>query len=332
MKDKVFAGLVLVCGTILLQTHSIKFWSSIVGFQTGVLWSLLLEVAALWLWTFREKSKRPLGLLTTLVLLCGPLYDVGYPVLKNKNSQSEVQLGLELQISEKQELLNLKKQSLQVFLENSKGRTGWQTKIDEADHEIGQIAKELKQLRGQLLTHNSTQDLDFQSHLVIMLQILSILIFQSANVIAIQRLFNSSRSANVTQHSHELVKTSYQKPSDLFTQSYDSRAISSNSKAETSSFQDKLSNSSVTNDKAMTALNNGHQEINLSELKSKLKQRLETHRLSTTEFSNSTGIARQYLSYLLNYDPQTGEGRCPPASALHRIAAYLNQHSHGARS
>ncbi|MEY8263434.1 MAG: hypothetical protein RPR98_04445, partial [Bermanella sp.] len=45
------AAILLIAAATLMQIHSIEFWQTQAGDYSGVLWSLLLEGAALWLWS-----------------------------------------------------------------------------------------------------------------------------------------------------------------------------------------------------------------------------------------------------------------------------------------
>ncbi|MGH8490727.1 MAG: hypothetical protein ACREXS_18155, partial [Gammaproteobacteria bacterium] len=72
---------VVLIGAIgLLQAHGIAFWSGKLG-PYGIAWSVLLEATALWLWSRPAIGSRALACLASVLLLLGPLYQVGTPIL-----------------------------------------------------------------------------------------------------------------------------------------------------------------------------------------------------------------------------------------------------------
>ena len=72
---------VVLIGAIgLIQAHGIAFWSGKLG-PYGIAWSVLLEATALWLWSRPAIGSRALACLASVLLLLGPLYQVGTPIL-----------------------------------------------------------------------------------------------------------------------------------------------------------------------------------------------------------------------------------------------------------
>ena len=65
----------------LLQYHSIQFWQLFTEPGIGIVWSLVLEGTALWLWYQRHIGTRFLGLCASLLLLAGPLHQVSAPLV-----------------------------------------------------------------------------------------------------------------------------------------------------------------------------------------------------------------------------------------------------------
>lgn len=72
------AGLLAII-IVLLQWHGISFWYVAVG-ASGVLFSITVEAAALYLWVNRIAWL--VAVLCSFVVIIGPLYDVAYPVIQ----------------------------------------------------------------------------------------------------------------------------------------------------------------------------------------------------------------------------------------------------------
>lgn len=331
-KDKFLASVILLFGTTLLQIHSIKFWTSIVGNETGILWSLLLEIVALWLWTLTSLKHRILGGLTTVVLLAGPLYDVGYPILKQHTAQTLTFQAAAAEIEQKQELLDLKKESLRIFLENSRDRTGWHTKIAQVESDIEILVVDINGLKKRLSQKLNNGDLDFQKYLVIMLQIISVVIFQFVNVVAINRLFakreretNSlvAGSQSNTKYCHSTTDSEVEATSKPVLIENPSLADATPLNEDSiDCHMDKMT-LMTTKDQKMTVSDLENCHLDMNDIKSALKKKMTTQKLTALELSKQSGIARQYISYLLNFDKSAKSTRVPPKAALTKLVSYL---------
>lgn len=63
------AALLMAGGITLLQLHAAQYWTTHAG-QTGLLWSLMIEGAALWLWAAHSLGKNALALVASLPAWC----------------------------------------------------------------------------------------------------------------------------------------------------------------------------------------------------------------------------------------------------------------------
>ena len=81
---------VIPLGIVLLQAHGVPFWRAIVGFNTGmawvdwapaILWSGTLEWINVWQWGF--KRGYTIGAITALLLVTGPMVEVGMPLYRS---------------------------------------------------------------------------------------------------------------------------------------------------------------------------------------------------------------------------------------------------------
>ncbi len=74
--------LLIAGGTFIIQYHSMEFWSVNVNQSIGWVWSVVIEAGSLWLWYRPGIASRALGLAASLLLLAGPLYQIGGVAVK----------------------------------------------------------------------------------------------------------------------------------------------------------------------------------------------------------------------------------------------------------
>lgn len=177
------AGL-LVAAMLLMQIHSIEFWTTYAG-ATGILWSLLLEGAALWLWSARSIGKNGLALVASLLVLAGPLYQVSLPVIDSyRASESGVISNTQTANVLRDEITSLQA-ALATYNDNSKTRVGWAARIDETQARLTTVQTELKQL---LIAQAAPPAMAWQHTAVISMQAIALVIFQLVIVLAIRSL------------------------------------------------------------------------------------------------------------------------------------------------
>jgi hypothetical protein len=180
---------ILAMGLFILQTHSIGFWTKAVGRSTGCAWSILLELISLWLWSLKSASSRILGGLTTLVLLTGPLYEVSSPIIQDFQVASQSVGASDKKIDLLEESVRLHKDALKVFLANSQSRPGWSQLISGAEASLHTALGDLKRAQEERAARiTSAPRLSGQALLILALQILSIVVFQSINVFAVTQI------------------------------------------------------------------------------------------------------------------------------------------------
>ncbi|MEW6648182.1 MAG: hypothetical protein AB1450_13365 [Pseudomonadota bacterium] len=181
MNFRTFSAGILLIGCIgLLQVHSIAFWSASVDPVTGLFWSLVLEGAALWLWSARRLHLRLLGALVTVLLLAGPLYQVSAPLFAEQAgvaaaAQRRTELQAEIASAET---------ALSAFLTNSQQRVGWAGRIDAAQGRLDAARAEL----AGLTRAGAEVRMDWQRQAVIGLQALAIAVLQLVGVLCIGEL------------------------------------------------------------------------------------------------------------------------------------------------
>lgn len=176
---------ILICGGIvLMQAHAIDFWVEHTG-KLGVLWSIMLECAALWLWSQRGIVKNMAAATTTLLVLAGPMYTVSAPALEQYQTSTTapaINIARKAQLIEQRDQLS---QALATFAENSKTRVGWAGRIDATSAQLERVNQQLADLYS---TQTQTQPMAWQALAVIAMQACALVIFQLVIVLSIKAL------------------------------------------------------------------------------------------------------------------------------------------------
>jgi hypothetical protein len=176
-------GLLLAGCIGLLQYHSIQFWVERTGSPVGLAWSLLLEGAALWLWSDRRPLRHGLGALATLLLLAGPLYQVSAPLLDDSGrADRQAAAAAERQRDLAGELKTLDA-ALAAYLANSASRQGWVARIDHTQARLEQLRAEQAQITAERAGAPAPRP--WQQVAVIGMEALAIALFQLVAVLAI---------------------------------------------------------------------------------------------------------------------------------------------------
>ncbi|MGH8471156.1 MAG: hypothetical protein ACREVJ_01535 [Gammaproteobacteria bacterium] len=184
------SGVVLAGSIGLLQAHGIAFWSETLG-PYGIAWSLLLEATALWLWTKPGSGSRVLACVASGLLLLGPLYQVGTPVLEGLAlaQHSDQARAKEIPLVEA-EIRQLTGQ-LAAFTENSGKRSGWLPAIEGTQARLIAARGKLAALYRE--APRSSGRIEAQERVVIAMECIGLLLFQVTAVLAITALAKSAR-------------------------------------------------------------------------------------------------------------------------------------------
>jgi len=191
-----FPLLILPLAIALLQRHSVPFWQAQVGFWPGLGWSALLELISLWLW-FRPGRGwwRPLAWATTALLLAGPLYQVSDPLVRQivalhgANGVAPAPLlALQAQVAEAERSLD-RYQRLSLA-----GRFGWQGHIDRAQANLADRRAALQTLLAARADAEAAARLNWRRAGKIGGQLLSLLVFQAAILLAIRAIAEAVRT------------------------------------------------------------------------------------------------------------------------------------------
>ena len=140
--------LILPLSIVLLQSHGIPFWQSQVGRWPGIGWSILLELISLWLWFQPARKHRLLALATTLLLLAGPLHQIGFPLIKEFAMNQETPARMEANIKAIQGEITEAERSLDRYQQLAlAGRYGWLGAMEQAEAALAAKRGELVALR-----------------------------------------------------------------------------------------------------------------------------------------------------------------------------------------
>jgi hypothetical protein len=183
---------VVLAGAIgLLQVHGIAFWSSKLG-SYGTAWSLLLEAIALWLWSRTAFGNRLLAVFASVLLLLGPLYQVGTPILEGLASAEHSDRARAREIlMVKAEIRDIERQ-LATFTANSGKRPGWLPAIEANQAQIEDARRRLTALRRE--APRNTARIEAQEILVIVMECTGLVLFQISAVLAITALVREGRA------------------------------------------------------------------------------------------------------------------------------------------
>jgi nitrogen fixation-related uncharacterized protein len=191
-----FVPVAILIGCIgLLQWHSIQFWRQQVDPHTGWAWSLLLEAAALWLWYRPGGMTRILGAIASLLLLAGPIYHVGQPVVKAWQSaehadDARLQTRQLLQTS-----ITALEQRLKSYLATAQKRSGWLPAIARTEAELATARTQLARLYAE--DPQATAGQQSTRYFIVAMQLLALVLYQTVGVLAVLSLANRRRRVNV---------------------------------------------------------------------------------------------------------------------------------------
>ncbi len=181
------SGVVLAGSIGLLQAHGIQFWSGKLG-PYGIAWSLLLEATALWLWTKPGRGSRVLACLASGLLLLGPLYQVGTPILEGLALAQHSDVARSKEIP----LVEAEIGQLAAFTANSGKRSGWLPAIEATQARLSAARGKLAVLYRE--APRSSGRFKAQESVVIAMECIGLLLFQVTAVLAITTLAERARA------------------------------------------------------------------------------------------------------------------------------------------
>jgi hypothetical protein len=197
-----FPILILPLAITLLQWHAVPFWQAQVGWWPGLGWSALLELISLWLW-FRPGRRwlRPMAWATTALLLVGPLYQVSDPLVREITTLRHANGASSAQIAAVRTEVDEAARSLDRYQKLSlAGRFGWQGHIDQAQEVLEAKRDALQNLLADRADAETAARLNWRRVGKMGGQLLSLVIFQAAILLAIRTLADAvHRPANAVR-------------------------------------------------------------------------------------------------------------------------------------
>ena len=185
--NRILSILMVVCSTVLMQWHSIEFWTETAGIS-GWAWSIGLEAAMLWFWY--ERRLWLFKYLAAIILIAGPWYQITMPIVKNLNNVTVMQS----EIKTVTETVTQLSDSLHRYELNSAGRTGWASRIDKTQNKLEAVRARLSLLRSA----GKKEVIPWRGYLVAGMQALALLIVLTAQLAAVSRL-RSGNDSTVTK-------------------------------------------------------------------------------------------------------------------------------------
>lgn len=167
----------LIAIIILLQWHGISFWYSAVG-VSGILFSVVVEAAALYLWVNRIAWL--VAILCSFVVIVGPLYDVGYPVIQKINtSENNKKLASSYEIESKINAVFAKKDTTKNL-----------TRLRNAEKAREDLHQSLEKYRKHISTSHV---INWALYLQVIIQALGLILVQWVQIIVMRRLLPAAQ-------------------------------------------------------------------------------------------------------------------------------------------
>jgi hypothetical protein len=181
MNNRLLALFVWIAAEAVLQIHGIQFWQQHGGWN-GWLWSVVLCVATVWFWLHHNKSIRyTFGIVASALLLAGPLWQVGAPLVDATLQRYEQQRYTTLQLVTLRNVAVQQSATLQTFLRNSEARTGWAPMIVRVQENLAATRRQIT----EVATAPPVARAGFLSIAVIVIQLTALIVLQVAAVAAL---------------------------------------------------------------------------------------------------------------------------------------------------
>lgn len=183
--------LVLILSISLIQWHSIQFWISTTG-EVGILWSMAIEAAGLWLWWQRHML---LAGVTSFILITGPILGLTLP-LQQAITQSQANIQhYNKQVSAVEQTIIQLKSSLNSYQLTSQTRTGWAARIDKTQSNLNVANQRFE----QLLQITPTPLDKSKVIMVISIEVAALLVLLMTQILAIGKLRNASKPSQIIE-------------------------------------------------------------------------------------------------------------------------------------
>ena len=180
-----FPSLMVICSTVLMQIHSIEFWTKTAG-PSGWAWSIGLEVAMLFFWYENKRRLQVFKYLAAFLLIAGSWYQITAPTFKDLSSSADIQADIETA----QDTVTQYATSLKRYEDNSVKFREWGGRIDRATANLKEARAHLSTLRAK----GAKEVAPWRSRAVAGMQAAALFIVLTAQLVAVTVL----RSRNET--------------------------------------------------------------------------------------------------------------------------------------
>lgn len=192
--DKFLPLVLLVMAVAVMQIHAVEFWEEQLGEYTGILMSIALELAAIWLWPKRTWATSGLALLATLLVLSGPLYNTAAPTINKllaETNKPAMNQELEAVLREDRQR---QENSLESDESNSNERSGWSEEIVETREALKGNSSELK-----ALIKDKYSDKSLDLIWLVLMKALALVVMQCVIVLTTRSIFPASEQEQYSE-------------------------------------------------------------------------------------------------------------------------------------
>ena len=174
-----FSIIMVLCSMVLMQIHSIDFWTDKAG-PSGWAWSIGLEVAMLWFWYENKRRLQVFKYLAAFLLIAGPWYQITAPTFDSLQSVTVIQAEVEAAQGRVTQLST----SLDRYEIRSDKRSGWAGRIDKTQRSLEEGRAKLSGLRSK----EAKKETPWRSRAVAGMQAAALLIVLTAQLAAVTSL------------------------------------------------------------------------------------------------------------------------------------------------
>lgn len=172
----------LLIGAVgLLQWHGGWFWYHQTGI-TGVVFSVLIEIAALLLWYQPESNNTLPALICSALVVAGPFYKISEPLLQGTATATTTLSSTNDRITALKESITDDKATLKDYRDNSKDRGGWLPAMNRIDARKATDNATLQTLLKQRATTQQTATLQWLTYTTIVIQAIGLLFLQLTQI------------------------------------------------------------------------------------------------------------------------------------------------------
>lgn len=188
MTPLAFLTLLGCAGT--LQWHSVLWWWDQVG-PTGVAWSLVLELVALWFWFRPGWANRTAGAVASVIVLAGPLHHVAAPLWQARTEASAERASAAAKLESVRGEIEAQRQTLAGYRKRSEDRLGWRDVQEQTSRRLAKLRQRERELLARRATLSAAGPVALE--LVTLLQLGALLLYQAGTITAVTHLSAAHR-------------------------------------------------------------------------------------------------------------------------------------------